>query len=156
MSGIDVVIEQNVIQQSEITISPPKHVVVEQIGGTAITVDQPPSAASSFDVQAPIVAQIVLPDVARVITSKEDATVISVVDKYSIVGISDQSADKSYVHVQSSPANPWIIDHGMSKFPAVSVVDSANSIVIGDVRYLNNNSLSVTFAGSFSGKAYLN
>ena len=41
-------------------------------------------------------------------------------------------------------------------FPSVTVVDSGNSTVIGNVEYTNSNILTVTFASAFSGCAYLN
>jgi FKBP-type peptidyl-prolyl cis-trans isomerase 2 len=43
----------------------------------------------------------------------------------------------------------------MRFFPNVSIVDSAESKVIGEVTYISENALTVTFSHSFSGKAYL-
>ena len=48
------------------------------------------------------------------------------------------------------------IAHNLEKFPAVTVVDSANNVVIGHITYTNTNSLTVSFSSSFSGKAYIN
>jgi hypothetical protein len=64
--------------------------------------------------------------------------------------------DKTYVYDQSSPASIWLITHGLNKFPSVSIVDSANDLVIGDVTYLDENNLKVIFSAPFSGRAYLN
>lgn len=64
--------------------------------------------------------------------------------------------DATYVHKQTVASNQWLIKHDLGKFPSVSVVDSANSIVIGDVTYIDNNNVVVKFNGMFSGKAYLN
>jgi len=66
------------------------------------------------------------------------------------------SADKNFVFTQNSPAITWTITHNLNKFPSVSVVDSANEIVYGEVTYTNTNLLTVTFTAAFSGKAYLN
>ena len=44
----------------------------------------------------------------------------------------------------------------LGKFPSVSVVDSANDEVIGEVTYIDTNSLTIKFTAAFSGKAYLN
>jgi hypothetical protein len=41
-------------------------------------------------------------------------------------------------------------------FPSVEVVDSAGTLVIGDISYIDNNSLTVSFVAAFGGKAYLN
>jgi hypothetical protein len=66
------------------------------------------------------------------------------------------AADKNYVFIQSTPSATWTITHNLGKFPSVSVVDSANTVVYGDINYINENSLTVTFSAAFGGKAYMN
>ena len=61
----------------------------------------------------------------------------------------------SYIHTQSGSASTWTINHNLGYYPAVSVVDSGESLVIGDVTYISTNTLSVSFTASFGGKAYL-
>jgi hypothetical protein len=60
-----------------------------------------------------------------------------------------------YVHVQSTPASVWYIAHHLVRFPSITVIDSANDTVIGNVTYIDSNSLEVKFSGAFSGQAYL-
>jgi hypothetical protein len=62
----------------------------------------------------------------------------------------------TYIHIQSAPSSVWSIAHPLLKFPSVTVVDSANNKVEGDINYVDTNNLTVTFSGSFAGKAYLN
>ena len=62
----------------------------------------------------------------------------------------------TYIHYQTSPSNSWIINHNLTKHPSVTIVDSAGNVVIGDVKYIDNNTINVVFAGTFSGIAYLN
>ena len=73
-----------------------------------------------------------------------------------IVTISASSTDKNFVFTQGSPSNTWNINHGLDKYPSVSIVDSANNEVDGDVQYVDPNNITLTFASSFSGKAFLN
>lgn len=61
-----------------------------------------------------------------------------------------------YVHEQTIASDTWTITHSMGKYPSVTVVDSGGSAVVGDVRYLDADSLTVSFNGAFSGTAYLN
>lgn len=61
-----------------------------------------------------------------------------------------------YTHRQERPANVWRIVHNLRKFPSITVVDSAGSVVVGDVRYISDSEVEVSFVGSFSGKAYCN
>jgi hypothetical protein len=62
----------------------------------------------------------------------------------------------TYVHTQGSPSASWNITHNMNKYPSVTIVDSSNNTVEGEVVYNTLNSLTVNFSGSFSGKAYIN
>ena len=64
--------------------------------------------------------------------------------------------DKSLIYVQAVASDTWSITHNMDKYPSVTVVDSGNTVVIGDIHYIDRNSLVLTFVGAFVGKAYLN
>lgn len=61
-----------------------------------------------------------------------------------------------YIHDQILASANWNVRHNLGKYPSVSVVDSAGSLVQGDVEYLDTNTLTITFTAEFSGKAYLN
>lgn len=61
----------------------------------------------------------------------------------------------AYTHIQSTPASIWTIDHNLGFNPGVTVVDSANSVVEGQIDYLTVNTVRLTFTAAFSGKAYL-
>ena len=62
----------------------------------------------------------------------------------------------SHIHNQTVSSSTWNITHNLNKYPSVSVVDSSNEEVIGEVVYINSNSLTVKFSAPFSGKAFLN
>lgn len=69
--------------------------------------------------------------------------------------------DITYTHNQSTTSNTWTITHNLNRFPSVTVVDSADTIVYGTVVYNSANQLTITFfegssALAFQGKAYLN
>ena len=64
--------------------------------------------------------------------------------------------DKNYIHDQLSASSIWTVTHNLNKFPSVSVVDSANTTVIGDIQHLDVNTTIITFTSSFSGKAIFN
>lgn len=65
-------------------------------------------------------------------------------------------SDKTYVHTQISAIATWTVVHNLAKYPSVTVVDSGDSVVIGDVDYIDNNNLTIKFSAAFGGKAYLN
>ena len=61
----------------------------------------------------------------------------------------------AYAHTQGSASDTWVIAHNLNFMPNVTVQDSAGNIVEGEITYTNTNSLTVSFASAFSGKAYL-
>jgi hypothetical protein len=60
-----------------------------------------------------------------------------------------------FVFNQGSPASLWTITHNLGGYPSVTVADSAGSVGYGAVKYIDPSSLTVEFASSFSGRAYL-
>ena len=61
----------------------------------------------------------------------------------------------SYCHIQSIPSRVWTINHGMNRNIAITVVDSAGTEVEGEISHVDLNTVVVTFAGGFSGKAHI-
>jgi hypothetical protein len=66
------------------------------------------------------------------------------------------SGDLTYRHVQSVPASTWTVTHALTKRVAVTVVDSAGDMVLGDVHYDSDNQVTLTFSAAFAGEAYCN
>ena len=64
--------------------------------------------------------------------------------------------DKTYVFTQATASDTWEIKHNLYKYPSVSIVDSGDNIVYGDVQYIDINTCICRFSVPFSGKAYLN
>lgn len=72
------------------------------------------------------------------------------------VGPAGPPSDAShYRHVQDDPAAVWVVQHNLGYRPAVCVEDSAGSVVIGDVLYVDANQLTITFDAAFGGYANL-
>ena len=60
----------------------------------------------------------------------------------------------AFRYVQTSPADTWVISHGLSFFPNVTVADSTGREVVGDVSYPDPDTVVLTFSAAFSGEAY--
>jgi len=65
------------------------------------------------------------------------------------------SNTRRHVHDQGQASTTWTITHTLGGKPQVTIVDSADTHVFGEVQYLSNTQLQVTFSAAFSGKAYL-
>ena len=64
--------------------------------------------------------------------------------------------DLSFIYEQITPATTWVIEHNLGKFPSISVIDTANTVVTGEYTYNNINKVTLTFSAGFAGTAYLN
>ena len=62
----------------------------------------------------------------------------------------------SFKFTQSVAEKIWMIEHNLDKYPSVTTVDDDSQIIIGEVTYMNSNSLLVKFTHAVSGQAYLN
>jgi hypothetical protein len=71
-------------------------------------------------------------------------------------GVVSVSFKDTYVHTQGAPSSSWAVNHDMNKYPSVTVVDSSDNVVEGEVEYNSLNTLTINFSGGFSGKAYIN
>lgn len=66
-------------------------------------------------------------------------------------------ASKSFIFEQGVASDEWIIEHNTGKRPSVTIVDSANTVIIpNEVIYNSDNLMTVRFLAGFSGKAYIN
>ncbi len=75
---------------------------------------------------------------------------------FEYVDLGAASEDKTYTHNQISASREWLVCHNLGKHPSVTVVDSANTVVVGDITYLNTEELIIRFTSEFSGRAFLN
>ena len=72
------------------------------------------------------------------------------------ITIASLNDDANFIFTQALASATWNITHNLDKFCSVTVVNTSDEVVIGDVAYVNTNSLTITFSSAFSGKAYLN
>lgn len=94
-----------------------------------------------------------------VIVSEDTANVVTV-DEYApnqvIVRLATVSGNvRRHVHTQTQASDTWVINHTLGGKPSVTVVDSADTAVVGEVRYESNSQVTVLFTAPFSGYAYL-
>ena len=66
------------------------------------------------------------------------------------------TGDANHVHDQGSASATWVVTHSLNKFCSVTVVDTANTVVIGEIEYNSVNQATLTFRSAFAGKAYFN
>jgi hypothetical protein len=61
----------------------------------------------------------------------------------------------SFVYNSGSPASVWIVHHNLGWYPSVTVVDSGGTVIVPDVFYDDNNTVTLTFGSPTSGKVFL-
>lgn len=65
----------------------------------------------------------------------------------------DGLAVLTYTHTQGTPSAMWTVNHNLSTYPAVTVMDSGGSEVEGDIQHTSVNQTVLMFTAAFSGKA---
>ena len=65
-------------------------------------------------------------------------------------------ANETYTFVQAGASATWTVQHNLDKFPSVTMVLSTGQKGYGDIVYIDENNLTITFASAESGKAYMN
>lgn len=59
------------------------------------------------------------------------------------------------VYSQPVPSTTWNITHSLGGRPSITVVDSAGTVVIGEITYISDSQITASFTAAFSGFAYL-
>lgn len=89
------------------------------------------------------------------LTGSSDFSGANVIINLDYTYIKEQVRDY-YLHDQQVANTTWTVTHNMNKYPSINIVDTANDIIMGEVRYNSLNQLTITFTAAVSGKAYLN
>lgn len=76
--------------------------------------------------------------------------------KVTIKGVIGADVDSHHTHDQNTSSATWTVAHNLGKKPSVTIVDSADSILHGQIQYTDLNNLTITLSAPTSGKAYLN
>ncbi len=74
------------------------------------------------------------------------------IDQILQVGV----GDKNHIHDQGVSSSLWNVQHGLNKFPSVTIVDTAGNEIEGYVEHIDINSYNITFNAAFSGKSISN
>jgi hypothetical protein len=61
----------------------------------------------------------------------------------------------SYHYIQTTPVATWTIVHNLGFYPNVTVVDSSHREVVGEISYVDVNTVQIIFSAAFGGDAYL-
>jgi hypothetical protein len=60
-----------------------------------------------------------------------------------------------YLYTQTASSDTWTITHNLGKYPHVTIMDTDDDEVIGEVHYVSESQVVLTFSEAISGKAYL-
>ena len=74
---------------------------------------------------------------------------------FAVFTLSSQGAP-TFIFTQAVAATVWNVSHNLGKFPSITVIDTANTVVTGEYTYIDNNNVTLKFSAAFAGKAYLN
>ena len=93
-----------------------------------------------------------------VVNYKGGNGVLTIDKYYDIMNfvLAADAEDKTFVFTQGAPAVQWTVQHNLNKFPSITVIDTADTVVTGEYVYIDSNNVTLNFSAGFAGKAYLN
>lgn len=94
-------------------------------------------------------------NVSGVTTSSQTVKIVEENINVSITGVVGGS-DAHFTYTQNAASATWSIAHNLGKRPSVMIVDSADFVLHGSVKYTDSNNLTINLSAPTSGKAYLN
>ena len=75
---------------------------------------------------------------------------------YPYINNDGEGKDKSGEYTQDTQAKVWVILHSLNKKPSVTVVDDTGAVVLCDIEYTNENTVTLRFSEPTAGTVYLN
>lgn len=87
---------------------------------------------------------------------KHSADIIDETEEKNFLTLEEKLRLAGFIHEQQVSSAIWLVNHNLDKYPSVSVVDTGNNVVMGNIEYISRSQLIVSFSSEFSGKAYLN
>lgn len=85
---------------------------------------------------------------ASMITETEDRVFLTSKEKELVLS--------SFIHDQIASSSRWVVEHDLDKYPSVTIVDTAGTVIVGQINYISKSEIELFFTSAFSGKAYLN
>jgi len=64
--------------------------------------------------------------------------------------------DKFYQHDQAVASLSWNVNHELGKYPSVQIVNTSGKEIIGDIEFIDENNITVSFDIAVAGKVYCN
>lgn len=64
--------------------------------------------------------------------------------------------DRTFYYNQQTPSDNVTITHNLGKMPSVTLIDSAGDLMMGDVKYIDNNSVRIVLSSACAFSATLN
>lgn len=75
---------------------------------------------------------------------------------FTVDGVPIDGLDKNFVYVRNFLGPVWNIVHGLEKYPSVSIFDGLGNKIYASVKYIDLNTVEITFNTPMTGSATLN
>ena len=89
----------------------------------------------------------------------EEIIQVNVISPQTItVGLTDGTTatfEVAYHHTQSLSSDTWEVEHNLGFYPNITTMDSAGTVVEGELQHLSKYRLRAIFSAPISGQAFL-
>lgn len=123
--------------------------------GLQSQIDSAVSSISSLQAEVDALPSEIASGLQDTITSITNNYLTEIRNQLEIIRQQIINQSTQFIFTQDTPSQLWNVVHGLGGYPSVTVTDSAGNVGYGAVQYQSTSALTVAFASSFSGKAYL-
>jgi hypothetical protein len=123
--------------------------------GLQSQIDSAVSSISSLQAEVDALPAEIASGLQDTITSITNNYLTEIRNQLEIIRQQIINQSTQFIFTQDTPSQLWNVVHGLGGYPSVTVTDSAGNVGYGAVQYQSTSALTVAFASSFSGKAYL-
>lgn len=78
------------------------------------------------------------------------------INRISLLENAVDEKDLNHIFTQLTPLSTWSVTHNLDKKPSVRIEDLSGNDIIGEIDYVDTNTLTIIFVIPIAGTAYLN
>jgi hypothetical protein len=114
-----------------------------------------------MDVEIPEIAITVSPQVSLLTVDTATYSIAVSQDVTQIVSVAQQGpmgppgSASTAVFPFAVPALTWTVAHFLGRYPAVTILDTANEVILATYQYVDRNVIEVSFGAPTNGTVYL-
>lgn len=102
---------------------------------------------------------LVLDDSGNLVDSGRCCSTIPTTEEVALVSRKVEEVETNlgtHTHEQKVASAVWVVRHDAGRYPVVTITDLNRNLIMGEITYIDDNSIQIKFSQPVAGYAYLN